>query len=395
MAAWAPGRTLAMNGNEVVAYAAKQCNVDVVAAYPITPQTIIVEAFSTYVADGLVDTRFICVESEHSAMSACIGASLMGARVFTATSSQGLALMHEALYAASGLRCPIVMAVVNRALSAPINIHCDHSDMMGSRDCGWVQIFVENVQEAYDFTIQSFRIAEHPDVLLPVAVNLDGFTISHCVENFVSLTDEEVLRFVQPKRTPVYWLNPDKPITVGALTLPDYYYEVKRQQVEAMENAYRVFLDTVKEFGDLTGRRYNPIEVWGSGDADVAIILLGSTVGLMRSIASKYDGRVKVVFPRLFRPFPSRDLKRILEDVKVAAVMDRAIAFGAPLNPLASSVASTILLEGLDTKLVNFVYGLGGRDLKLSEAEYIVEYALKAAETGVIDKPVNFIGVRE
>jgi len=395
MAAWAPGRTLAMNGNEVVAYAAKQCNVDVVAAYPITPQTIIVEAFSTYVADGLVDTRFICVESEHSAMSACIGASLMGARVFTATSSQGLALMHEALYAASGLRCPIVMAVVNRALSAPINIHCDHSDMMGSRDCGWVQIFVENVQEAYDFTIQSFRIAEHPDVLLPVAVNLDGFTISHCVENFVSLTDEEVLRFVQPKRTPVYWLNPDKPITVGALTLPDYYYEVKRQQVEAMENAYRVFLDTVKEFGDLTGRRYNPIEVWGSDDADVAIILLGSTVGLMRSIASKYDGKVKVVFPRLFRPFPSGDLKKILENVKVAAVMDRAIAFGAPLNPLASSVASTILLEGLDTKLVNFVYGLGGRDLKLSEAEYIVEYALKAAETGVIDKPVNFIGVRE
>jgi pyruvate ferredoxin oxidoreductase alpha subunit len=395
MAAWAPGRTLAMNGNEVVAYAVKQCNVDVVAAYPITPQTIIVEAFSTYVADGLVDTRFICVESEHSAMSACIGASLMGARVFTATSSQGLALMHEALYAASGLRCPIVMAVVNRALSAPINIHCDHSDMMGSRDCGWVQIFVENVQEAYDFTIQSFRIAEHPDVLLPVAVNLDGFTISHCVENFITLTDEEVLGFIQPKRTPVYWLNPDKPITVGALTLPDYYYEVKRQQVEAMENAYRVFLDTVRRFADLTGRRYNPIEVWGSDDADAAIILLGSTVGLMRSIASRYDGRIKIVFPRLFRPFPSEDLKRVLEDVKVAAVMDRAIAFGAPLNPLASSVASTILLEGLDTKLVNFVYGLGGRDLKLSEAEYIANYTLKAAETGVIDKPVSFIGVRE
>ncbi|MEM1559174.1 MAG: pyruvate ferredoxin oxidoreductase, partial [Candidatus Bathyarchaeia archaeon] len=276
MAAWIAGRVLAMNGNEVVAYAVKQCGVDIVAAYPITPQTIIVEAFSRYVADGLVDTSFICVESEHSAMSACIGASLMGARVFTATSSQGLALMHEALYAASGLRCPIVMVVVNRALSAPINIHCDHSDMMGSRDCGWIQIFTENVQEAYDFTIQAFRIAEHPDVLLPVAVNLDGFTISHCVENFVSLTDEEALSFVGPKRNPVYWLNPDKPITVGALTLPDYYYEVKRQQVEAMDNAYRVFLDTVKAFRDLTGRAYSPVEVWGSDYADVAVMVLGS-----------------------------------------------------------------------------------------------------------------------
>lgn len=395
MAAWAAGRVLAMNGNEVVAYAVKQCNVDVVAAYPITPQTAIVEAFSAYVADGLVDTRFICVESEHSAMSACIGASLMGARVFTATSSQGLALMHEALYAASGFRCPIVMAVVNRALSAPINIHCDHSDMMGSRDCGWIQIFVENVQEVYDFTIQAFRIAENPDVLLPVAVNLDGFTISHCVENFVSLTDEEVLGFVQPKRTPTYWLNPDEPITVGALTLPDYYYEVKRQQVEAMDNAYKVFLDTVKAFADLTGRRYNPIEVWGGDDADVAIVLLGSTVGLVRSVASKYSGRVKVVFPRLFRPFPSKDIGKILEDVKVVAVMDRSISFGDLLNPLASSIASTILLEGLDVKLVNFVYGLGGRDLKASEAEYIIEYALKACETGIIDKPVQFVGVRE
>jgi len=356
MAAWIAGRVLAMNGNEVVAYAVKQCGVDIVAAYPITPQTIIVEAFSRYVADGLVDTSFICVESEHSAMSACIGASLMGARVFTATSSQGLALMHEALYAASGLRCPIVMVVVNRALSAPINIHCDHSDMMGSRDCGWIQIFTENVQEAYDFTIQAFRIAEHPDVLLLVV---------------------------------------DEPITVGALTLPDYYYEVKRQQVEAMDNAYRVFLDTVKAFRDLTGRAYSPVEVWGSDYADVAVMVLGSTVGLMRSIAYRYGGRVKVVFPRLFRPFPSKDIRAILEDVKVVAVMDRSIAFGAPLNPLASTIASTIILEGLDTKLVNFVYGLGGRDLKVSEAEYIIEYALKACETGVIDKPIQFIGVRE
>lgn len=395
MAAWGLGRILAMNGDEAVAYAVKQCNVDVVAAYPITPQTIIVEAFSRYVADGVVDTEFICVESEHSALSACVGASLMGARVFTATASQGLALMHEVLYAASGLRCPIVMAVVNRALSAPINIHCDHSDMMGSRDSGWIQIFTENVQEAYDFTIQAFRIAEHPDVLLPVAVNLDGFTISHCVENFTQLTDEEVAKFLPTRRKPVYWLNPDKPVTVGALALPDYYYEVKMQQVEAMKKCREVFREVADEFARLSGRKYNAVEVWGGDEADIAVIALGSVVGLMRNVAEEYEGRVKVIFPRLFRPFPSEELAEALEGVKTVAVMDRALAFGAPFNPLAASVASTILFKGLNVKLVNFVYGLGGRDLSKSEARSIVNSALEAAEKGLVEEPIRFIGVRE
>ncbi|MEM3017845.1 MAG: pyruvate ferredoxin oxidoreductase, partial [Candidatus Bathyarchaeia archaeon] len=316
----------AYTGDEAVAYAAKQCNVDVVAAYPITPQTIIVERFSDYVANGEVDAKFMYVESEHSAMSACVGASLAGARVFTSTASQGLALMHEVMYLASGLRTPIVMGVVNRALSAPINIHGDHSDMMGSRDCGWIQLFAENAQEAYDLTIQAFKIAEDPAVQLPVAVNLDGYTVSHATENMKSLTDEDVARFLPPRK-PIFKVDPSTPVSVGGLALPEYYYEIKRQQEEALRQSRHVVKRVGKEYGDLTGRRYGFMEAYAMEDAQAAVISLGSTCGTVRSVAKRFRAKGKKVGAIklwMYRPFPTEELISAIKGLKALAVMDRA-----------------------------------------------------------------------
>ena len=281
---------IGLTGDEAVAHAAKQSKVDIVAAYPITPQTIIVERFSKYVADGEVHTGYVCVESEHSALSACIGASLTGARVFTATSSQGLALMHEMMYIASGLRCPIVMGVANRALSAPINIHGDHSDMMGSRDSGWIQIYVENAQEAYDWTIQAFKIAEDNNVQLPVSVNLDGFIITHCMEGVDVVDDVVVAKFLQT-RTPLFKLDPEKPITVGALCFTDYYYEFKRQQVEALTNVRPVLNRVAKEYKGVSSRSYGVLDTYGMDDAEAAVLCLGSTAGTAREVAYKLRGQ--------------------------------------------------------------------------------------------------------
>ncbi|MEM2579441.1 MAG: pyruvate ferredoxin oxidoreductase, partial [Desulfurococcaceae archaeon] len=293
-------KVMPVNGDEAVAYAVKQCLVDVVAAYPITPQTIIVERFSEFVANGEVKTQYVPVESEHSAMSACIGAAAAGARAFTSTSAQGLALMWENLYIASGLRLPIVMAVVNRALSAPINIHCDHSDAYGMRDSGWIQLFVENSQEAYDTTIQAFKIAEHPEVQLPVAVNLDGFFLSHTLENVYMLPDEEVHNFLGGYRKPVktyidylnreveYKLDPANPLSIGPLDLYDYYFEHKMPQVEAMRKASDVVREVNEEWRELTGRSYGDgvIDSYAVEDADVVAIVLGSSAGTMKYVAS-------------------------------------------------------------------------------------------------------------
>jgi len=390
-------KIIGLSGDEAAAYAAKQSKVDVVAAYPITPQTIIVERFSEYVANGEVETEFICVESEHSAMSACIGASLTGARVFTATCSQGLALMHEMLYIASGLRCPIVMAVTNRALSAPINIHCDHSDMMGSRDCGWIQVFCENVQEAYDWIIQAFKLSEDLDVLLPTAVNFDGFTISHSMEDVKVLEDEDVEKFLSTRKVK-YKLDPNEPMTFGALTLPDYYFEVKRQQEEAMKKAYEKYINVVKEYEKLSGRSYNYLHEFMLEDAETAIVCLGSTAGLVRQIAKKLRNegkKVGVLKPWLFRPFPSKEIFKALENVKSLAVLDRTLSFGAPFGPLCSDIVATLFNEEKIIPVVNIIYGLGGREITPTEIKEIFNLGLKAAKTGKIEEKVKFVGVRE
>ena len=389
-------KIIGMNGDEAVAFAAKQAQVDVVAAYPITPQTIIVERFSDYVANGEVDTQYVCVESEHSALSACVGSSLAGSRVFTATSSQGLALMHEVLYLASGLRTPIVMAVANRALSAPINIHNDHSDMMGSRDCGWIQIYAENAQESYDWTLQAFRIAEDHKVSLPVTVNLDGFTISHAMEGVSVLEEDEVTRFLG-RRSPMYKLDIAKPMTFGALTLPDYYSEFKQQQVEAMKNAPPVITSVANEFNRISGRQYSNLSGFNMSDADVAVVCMGSVAGTARTVATKLrkqGKRVGVLKLWQYRPFPTQEVARALSKVKSVGVIDRAVSFGAPYGALGSDIASTKVLTGIQTKIFNVICGLGGRDIKPADIEGIFERALRHADGAPIDDPLTLLGVR-
>jgi len=386
-----------MTGDEAVAHAAKQSKVDIVAAYPITPQTIIVERFSKYVADGEVQTGYVCVESEHSALSACVGASLTGARVFTASSSQGLALMHEMLYIASGLRCPIVMGVANRALSAPINIHGDHSDMMGSRDSGWVQIYVENPQEAYDWTIQAFKIAEDKDVQLPVSVNLDGFIITHCMEGVDILDDKTVEKFLQTRK-PIFTLDQDKPVTVGALCFTDYYYEFKRQQVDAMRNVPNVLQKISKEYGRITNRNYGILEAYGMEDAEAAVICLGSTAGTARQVARKLRSKGKkvgVLKLWLYRPFPTDEVNAALKNVKALAVFDKAISFGAPYGALCSDVISSLHTVKERPKIFNVIFGLGGRDIQPSDIEHVFNQALETAKTGVVKESTMFLGVRE
>ncbi|MCD6325031.1 pyruvate ferredoxin oxidoreductase [Candidatus Bathyarchaeota archaeon] len=390
-------KILGLTGDGAVAYAVKQCNVDVVAAYPITPQTLIVEEFSEYVHNGEVHTEFVCVESEHSAMSACVGASLTGARVFTATASQGLALMHEILYIASSLRCPIVMGVVNRTLSAPINIHCDHSDMMGSRDCGWIQIYVENAQEAYDWVLQAFRIAEDPDVLLPVTVNLDAFILSHSLEGVKVLDDAEVEKFVSTRK-PVLRVDPDKPITVGALCLTDFFFETKRQHVEAMNNSPKTISRVNNEFAELTGRRYDFIETFGMDDAEAAIICLGSTAGTAKAVAKSMRSKGKkvgVIKPWVYRPFPAEQIVKAIENLKALAVLDRACSIGAPYGPLCSDTIATLYREGIKLGVFNVIYGLGGRDMTPFDIETVFNETLEVAKTGVVKEPLKFVGVRE
>jgi len=390
-------RILGLTGDGAVAYAVKQSNVDVVAAYPITPQTLIVEEFSEYVHNGEVHTEFVCVESEHSAMSACVGASLTGARVFTATASQGLALMHEILYIASSLRCPIVMGVVNRTLSAPINIHCDHSDMMGSRDCGWIQVYVENAQEAYDWVLQAFKIAENPDVLLPVTVNLDAFILSHSLEGVEVLDDTDVKRFVSIRK-PVFTIDPDKPITVGALCLTDFFFETKRQHVEAMNQSPKTISKVNNEFAELTGRKYDFIETYGMDDAEAAILCLGSTAGTAKAVAKSMRDqgkKVGVIKPWIYRPFPAEQIMKSIENLKSLAVLDRACSIGAPYGPLCSDIIATLYREGIKLDVFNVIYGLGGRDMTPFDIEAIFNEALEVAKTGVVKEPLKFVGVRE
>lgn len=389
-------RQMFLNGDEAVAMAVKQVDPDVVAAYPITPQTIIVERLSEYVANGEISTEYICAESEHSALSACVGASIAGGRVFTATSSQGLALMHEVLYLASGLRLPIVMAVANRALSAPLNIHNDHSDMMGSRDSGWIQIYAENAKEAYDWTLTAFRLAEHSNVQLPVAVNLDGFTITHSAEDLQILDDRAVRSFLPPRK-PAHKLDPTSPMTVGALTLPDYYFEVKRQQEEAMRKVPKALLSVVQDYEAVSGQAYVALDTYNSGDAEVAIVCMGSVAGTAKHVARNLRSsghRVGVIKPWLYRPFPSEELRASLKNIKAVAVIDRAISFGAPYGPLCSDVLTTICNAANRPAVFNVIAGLGGRDITPENIRDIFSLADGAAKGKTVDS-VIFVGVRE
>lgn len=368
-------KTIAATGNTVVAEAMRQCAPDVMAAYPITPQTTIVEEFAAFVAKGRVHTEYITVESEHSAMSACVGASAAGARVMTATSSQGLALMWEELHIAAGMRLPIVMANANRALSAPINIHCDHGDIMGARDTGWIALFAETAQEAYDNTIMSVRIAENPDVLLPVMSCLDGFITTHSIDRVQVMDDESVAGFVGEYTPANALLDLDNPVTHGSFAgLGGPYFEFKKAQREAIERSRKVINDVGTEFSELSGRPFGMIETWGMEDAEVAIVVIGSTAGNVRHVARGLrdaGAKVGVVKVRCFRPFPFAEIAEALAGLKAVAVLDRAESFGAEGGPLFLEVRSALYDNAEHVPVIDYIYGLGGSDVKLELIESV------------------------
>jgi pyruvate ferredoxin oxidoreductase alpha subunit len=385
----------ALSGNAAVAYGIKQINPDVVAVYPITPQTVAMERFADYVADGEVDTELIMADSEHSAMSCCIGASVAGGRVMTSSASAGLALMWEMLYIAASNRCPIVMNVMNRALSAPINIHCDHSDAMGARDSSWIQIHAENIQEIYDNIIQAIRIGEHENVRLPVMTNMDGFTLSHATERLETLEDQQVQNFIGEFMSIYPLLDVETPVTYGPLDLYDYYFEHKRQQVEAMELAPDVIERVGEEYGKLTGRKYQMIHPYETEDAEIGVLVLGSTAGTARvAVKAMREKGVKagLVKLRVFRPFPKDEIKKALKGMKAVAVMDRSDSFGAFGGPVFSEVRSVMM--GEDTEIINYIYGLGGRDIRQDQIEQVITETATVAKTGKVKQYVNYLGVR-
>jgi len=387
----------ALTGNEAVAYAMKQINPDVVPAYPITPQTSLMQKFSSFVADGEVDTEMVLVESEHSAMSAAVGAAVSGARVMTATSANGLALMWEIVYIASSSRLPMVMAVANRALSAPINIHCDHSDAMGARDSGWIQIWSENAQEAYDNAIQAIKIAENPQVRLPVMINHDGFVISHGMESVLLCSDKEVKNFIGEYKPLINLLDLKNPITVGPLDLQDYYFEHKRQQAEGMMNAEEVIEAVGKEFGKAFGRSYGIFDLYKAEDADFIIIGLGSTMGTLKMVideARKKGIKVGLLKLRMFRPFPQEKLINALKNYKAITVLDRADSFSAAGGPLFTEIKSA-LYGKTNAPVVNYIYGLGGRDISIDMLRQVIDETKVISEEGKAKKTFTYLGVRE
>lgn len=399
-----------LNGDEAVALAVKQSDVDVIAAYPITPQTIIVEKLSEYVANGEVNTEFVCTESEHSAMTACLAASATGARAFTASASAGLALMHEMLFVTSGCRAPVVMAVANRALSAPLNIHGDHSDAMAERDSGWIQLYCENAQEVYDTIFQAFRIGEHLDVQLPVIVGLDGFTLSHTLEDLCTLPDEIAKRFVGTRplakvlthegKTVQYRLNPEEPMTIGPVAMPNYYFEFKRQQEEAMKNALRIIPQIHNEFAEISGRTYGNglVEKYELEDAEIATVCIGSTAGTIKAQIKELRakgikaGLLKV---RAFRPFPKDEIRNALAKMKAVAVMDKSMSFGASGGSLFHEVRSALYDLPQHPLLVNYIYGLGGRDTSPTQLRNVYDDLQKMAKSDQVGDSIKYIGLRE
>lgn len=387
-----------LSGNEAVAIAMKQINPDVMGAFPITPSTEIPQYFSSYVADGLVDTEFVAVESEHSAMSTCIAAQAAGARAITATSSCGMALMWELLYVASSCRLPVTMALVNRALSGPININNDHSDSMGARDAGWIQIYSETNQEAYDNFIQAMPIGEHNDVRLPVMVCQDGFITSHAVENMELLEDELVKNFVGEYNPENYLLKKENPLAVGPYGISAYYMEFKMQQAEAMKKAKKAILEVAAEFEKLTGRKYGLFETYQMDDAETALVIIGSSAGTCKATVNvmRAEGKkVGLIKIRVFRPFPMEELAQALSHVKVVAVMDKAESFSAAGGPLFAETRSALYDLENRPKMINYVYGLGGRDITTTDFEYIYNELFNIARTGETGPVYRHIGQRE
>ena len=391
-------KTVAITGNILVAEAMRQCKPDVMAAYPITPQTTIVEEFAKFVAQGRTHAEYVTVESEHSAMSACVGASAAGARVMTATCSQGLALMWEELYIAAGMRLPIVMANANRALSAPINIHCDHSDAMGARDSGWIMLFAETAQEAYDNTIMGVRIAEHPDVLLPVMSCLDGFITTHSIDRAEMLDDDSVAKFVGDYVPTYALLDTDNPVSHGNFAgLGGPYFEFKKQQRAAIDASMAVVKQVGAEYSALSGRPFDVIEGWGMDDAEVAIVVLGSTAGNVRHVAR--DLREKgvkagVLAIRCFRPFPAEEIKAALKGVNAIAVLDRSDSFGAEGGPVFLEVRSALYDLDARIPIVDYIYGLGGSDVRLELIERVYSDLSDVASGAAAPLGMTYLGTR-
>ena len=387
-----------LSGNEATAIAMKQINPDVVAAFPITPSTEIPQYFSSFVANGDVDTEFVAVESEHSAMSATIGASAAGARAMTATSANGFSLMWEMIYIASSLRLPIVMALVNRAVSGPLNIHNDQSDAMGVRDAGWIMLFSENNQEAYDNMLMAHRIAENKDVLLPVMVCQDGFITSHSIENIELEKDEEVKEFVGKYQPEHYLLNSEEPMAVGPLDLQAYLFEHKAQQAEAMKNAKKVIKKVAEDFEKWTGRKYEFFEKYKLDDAEIAIVCMNSTAGTTKAVVDKLRekgvkaGLLKL---RMFRPFPAEEISEALSHLKAVAILDKADSLNGAGGALFEDVTSAMYVNQKQVPMVNYVYGIGGRDTTEKQLESVYSDLAKIVEEGKIENPYRYLGLRK
>ena len=383
---------LAINGDSAVALAWKQIDPDVCAAYPITPQTIIVEKFSDYVANGEVGTEFVCVESEHSALTVCTSSCSAGARTFTATSSQGLAYMWEMLPITAAMRVPLIMAVANRAISGPINIHNDHGDVMSARDCGWIQLFSENVQEAYDMAVLAPRIAEHPDIQLPVMTNLDGFILTHAIERMKPLADSVVKEFVGEFKPFKPLLDIKNPVSHGLMDGPEFYIEHKYQMVQAMQKAVGVIEKVFADFEKISGRKYNLVEEYKCSDAEVVAVVLGSAFGTMKAAVDelrKKGVKVGLIMPRVFRPWPAEQIAKSLDGKKAVIVMDKHLSIGA-YGPMYPEVTAALMNCKSIPKAVNYVYGLGGKDVSVKAFEQVFLDVMDGKA-----KNVNYLGVKE
>ncbi len=392
------GKRERLSGNEAVAIALRQINPDVFPAFPITPSTEIPQYFASFVANGQVDTEFITVESEHSSMSATIGASAAGARALTATSSCGLAYMWEELYIAASNRLPLALALVNRALSGPININCDHSDSMGARDAGWIQIYAENNQEAYDNMVQAYRISEHKDVRLPIMICQDGFITSHAVENIELLDDADVKNFVGEYEPENYLLNPKQPMAVGPYAITDYYMEAKRNQAEALKNSVEVVKAVAKEFAQISGREYGLFEEYCMEDAERAVVIIGSAAGTTKDAidALRAKGeKVGLIKIRLYRPFPAEEIAEALKNVKAVAIMDRAEGYSNHGGPLGADVMSAMFRAKSQAHAVNYIYGLGGRDVRVEDMEGVFEDLKQIIADGDAGETYRYMGIRE
>lgn len=386
-----------LSGNEAIATAMRQINPDVFAMFPITPSTEIPQYYAQYVADGRVDTEFICVESEHSSLSACLGAEAAGCRAVTATSSAGLSFMNEVLYVAASSRLPVVLAVACRALTGPININHDYSDSMAERDSGFIQIYAENNQEVYDNYLMAHRIAEHPDVRLPLMVCEDGFITSHAIENIELEEDDAVKKFVGEYHPENYLLKAENPLAVGPYGVSNYYMEARVAQAHAMMNAKQVILDVAADFEKTFGRKYGLFEEYMMEDADIALVIMGSSAGTAKTAVDSLRaqgikaGLIKV---RVFRPFPAEEIAKCLVNAKAVAVMDKSEGFSGCGGPLFAEISGAMINEDKRPKIVDVVFGLGGRDFTVKAALSVYDRLIKIAEGGELGPVYSHLGVR-